>query len=86
MRIEFDDNAFEDLVYWVRQDRKTAMKVLSLIREAGRTPFSGRGKPEPLRHSLSGYWSRQIDEEHRLVYRSDEEVVHVISCRYHYSK
>jgi toxin YoeB len=57
----------------------------SLIRAAARDPFDGPGKPEPLRHSMAGYWSRRIDAEHRLVYRADEEVLHLLSCRYHYT-
>ncbi len=85
MRVEFDEEALVDLTYWVRQDRKKALRILKLIRDATRTPFSGLGKPEPLRQSLSGYWSRRIDGEHRLVYRCGENVLRVLSCRYHYS-
>ena len=86
MRIEFDDTALEDLTYWVGKDRRKALRILKLIREAARSPFDGIGKPEPLRQALSGYWSRRIDQEHRLVYRCDSETLHVLSCRYHYSK
>jgi len=84
MKVELDEGAFEDLTHWVRQDRKKALRILRLIREITRTPFSGTGKPEPLRHGLAGYWSRRIDSEHRLVYRCDGEVVRVLACRYHY--
>jgi toxin YoeB len=85
MRVEFGEKAFEDLSYWVKTDRKKALKILKLIREITRTPFSGTGKPEPLSHSLAGYWSRRIDREHRLVYRAGTEVVHILACRFHYS-
>jgi len=84
MRIELDEAAIEDLAYWVRHDRKKALRVLKLIQESARTPFEGTGKPEPLRHALSGYWSRRIDSEHRLVYRYEEGLLRVQSCRYHY--
>jgi toxin YoeB len=79
-----DINAIEDLKYWVRHDRKKADKILKLIEEVYRTPFSGTGKPEPLKHILSGCWSRRIDEEHRLVYRLENEQLTILSCRYHY--
>jgi toxin YoeB len=84
MRIELDESAFEDLAYWVRHDRKKALRILRLIQKSARTPFEGTGKPEPLRHALSGYWSRRIDGEHRLVYRYEEGLLRVLSCRYHY--
>jgi toxin YoeB len=84
MTIELDDGAFEDLAYWVRHDRKKALRILKLIRETARTPFEGTGKPEPLRHGLAGYWSRRITEEHRLVYRYEEGRLRILSCRYHY--
>lgn len=84
MRIELDEAALEDLAFWVRSDRKKALRILKLIRETARTPFEGRGKPEPLRHALSGYWSRRITDEHRLVYRYEEGRLRILSCRYHY--
>jgi toxin YoeB len=82
--IEFDPDAFEDLAWWIERDRKTALRVVRLIREAQRTPFEGTGKPEPLRHELRGAWSRRIDGEHRLVYVVSEAVIRIIACRYHY--
>jgi toxin YoeB len=66
--LEFDPNAFEDLAWWVAQDRNKALRLIKLIREVQRDPFTGTGKPEPLRHELAGCWSRRIDQEHRLVY------------------
>ena len=83
-RAEFDAAALEDLVWWVQHDRKIALRVLRLIRETLRTPFSGTGKPEPLRHELQGAWSRRITREHRLVYVVSEERVRFVACRYHY--
>lgn len=85
MPVELDDAAIEDLTYWVGKDRKKALRILKLIRDVTRTPFSGLGKPEPLRHGLAGYWSRRIDSEHRLVYRCEKDLIRVLSCRYHYS-
>jgi toxin YoeB len=68
MRLVFDENAFEDLAWWVKIDLKKAKKIISLLHEIKRTPFTGRGKPEALKHALSGCWSRRIDKEHRIVY------------------
>lgn len=84
MNLEFDENAFEDLRYWVDVDRKKAQKILKLIEEVKRTPFSGTGKPEPLKHTLSKAWSRRIDHEHRLVYTVEDKKIRILSCRYHY--
>ena len=81
---EFDAAALEDLVWWVQHDRKTALRLLRLIRETLRTPFEGTGKPEPLRHELRGAWSRRITREHRLVYVVQEDRVRFVACRYHY--
>jgi toxin YoeB len=82
--IEFDPNAFDDLVWWIQQDRKTALRIIKLIKEIQRTPFEGTGKPEPLKHELQGCWSRRIKQEHRLVYEVSETKVRILACRYHY--
>ena len=84
--LEFDAAAFEDLAWWVENDRKTALKVIKLIREVQRTPYEGTGQPEQLKHELAGCWSRRIDREHRLVYQVLEEDgrIRVLACRYHY--
>jgi toxin YoeB len=84
MNLEFDNNAFEDLRYWVDVDRKKAKKIMNLIEEVKRSPFSGTGKPEPLRYNLAKAWSRRIDQEHRLVYTVEDNKIRIISCRYHY--
>lgn len=83
--VNFDPAASEDLLYWLASDRKKARRITRLIGEIQRDPFTGTGKPEPLKGDLSGYWSRRIDDEHRLVYRADEKEVKIIKARYHYS-
>ena len=80
----FDPAAFEDLAWWVGQDRKQALRIIDLIRDMQRDPFRGIGKPEPLKHELKGCWSRRIDREHRLVYQVTEDKIRVLACRYHY--
>jgi toxin YoeB len=82
--LEFDASALEDLTWWVKQDRKMALRVLRLIEETHREPFSGIGKPEPLKHELAGCWSRRIDNEHRLVYQVFKDKIRILACRYHY--
>ncbi len=83
--IHFDPDGWEDLMYWLGADRKKAIRITRLIAEIQRDPFAGIGKPEPLKGVLSGYWSRRIDDEHRLVYRADEKEVKILKARYHYS-
>ena len=86
MKITFSKNAWEDYVYWQTTDKKILKKINELIKEIQRTPFEGKGKPEPLKYDLSGYWSRRIDREHRLVYQFVDGEVLVYSCRYHYGE
>jgi len=86
MRLVFDENAFEDLAWWISNDAKKARKVIALIQEVRRTPFLGRGKPEPLKHELTGCWSRRIDEKHRLVYEPSGNDIRILSCRFHYDE
>lgn len=74
----------EDLIHWVGTDRKTALRILKMVEEVLRTPFSGTGKPEPLRHQAEGAWSRRITQEHRLVYRVGKDRVDFLQARYHY--
>ena len=85
MKLEFDINAIEDLRYWIQIDKKKAEKILKLVEEIFRNPFSGTGKPEPLKHMLTGCWSRRIDHEHRLVYKVEHDIIIILLCRYHYS-
>jgi toxin YoeB len=82
--IHFDPDAWEDFVFRLASDRKTARRITRLIAEIQRDPVTGIGKPEPLRGELSGYWSRRIDDEHRLVYRADDNGVKILKARYHY--
>ena len=78
--------AWGDYVYWQGQDRKTLKRINKLISETQRMPFEGIGKPEPLKENLAGFWSRRIDDTHRLVYVVDHKQLTIISCRYHYDK
>lgn len=76
--------AWEDYLYWQGRDRKTLKRINTLIKDIQRQPFDGLGDPEPLRHQWSGYWSRRIDREHRLVYKVTDDAIIVVQCRYHY--
>lgn len=80
----FTDEAWNSYIYWQTQDKKTLKRINELIKDTLREPFDGIGKPEALKHSLSGYWSRRIDETNRLVYEATETMLVIISCRYHY--
>ncbi|MCB1384349.1 MAG: Txe/YoeB family addiction module toxin [Nitratireductor sp.] len=84
MRLVFSPQAWEDYLYWQSADRKRLDRINTLIRECTRTPFKGTGKPAPLRGALSGWWSRRIDREHRLVYRVEADDLQIAQCRYHY--
>lgn len=86
MRLTFDENAFDDLSWWLSHDTKVTKRLVSLIQETAKTPFSGRGKPEPLKHDLAGCWSRRIDEANRLVYMVTEDEIRILACRFHYTK
>ncbi|MFJ5259398.1 Txe/YoeB family addiction module toxin [Streptomyces sp. NPDC088387] len=83
--VNFDPAAWDDLLHWLETDRKMVRRVVRLIGEIQRDPFNGIGKPEPLKGDLSGYWSRRIDDEHRLVYRADDKQVKILKARYHYT-
>jgi toxin YoeB len=76
--------ALDDLRYWVEADSRKAARILKLIEEVCRTPFSGTGKPEALKHLGGGVWSRRIDQEHRLVYSVEADSIRILQCRYHY--
>ena len=82
--LEFDPAAFEDLAWWVEQDRHKALRIINLVKDVQRDPFKGIGKPEPLKHVLKGCWSRRIDQEHRLIYQVTEDKIRILACRYHY--
>jgi toxin YoeB len=84
VKIIFSEHAWEDYLYWQRSDKKTLRRINILIKEIMRAPFQGMGKPEPLKHALSGYWSRRINDEHRIVYKITEEAIQIAQLRYHY--
>lgn len=86
VNVYWTKRAAEDRNYWRRKDRKIATRIESLIADIQRAPFHGIGKPEPLRHEFSGYWSRRITAEHRLVYRVEAGVLYIASCRFHYTR
>ena len=86
MKITFSLNAWEDYLSWQQQDKKMLKKINQLIKDIQRTPFEGVGKPEPLKYDLSGFLSRRIDREHRLVYQVQGNEILIYSCRYHYDR
>ncbi len=82
----FSDNAWEEYTSWLTEDRKILKRINELLKDIERNGHKGLGKPEPLKHNFTGYWSRRITDEHRLIYSIDENNVNIISCRYHYKK
>lgn len=84
MKLVFAEEAWQDYLYWQKQDRKMVERINKLVQEATREPFAGIGKPEPLKHALAGYWSRRITDEHRMVYRFDGDCLLIAQLRYHY--
>jgi toxin YoeB len=84
VKLVFHERAWEDYLYWQANDPKLLARLNTLIKETCRTPFTGIGKPEPLRRPLTGWWSRRIDREHRLVYRPTDDGLLIAQCRYHY--
>ena len=84
MELIITDKAFEDIQFWLKNDRKILSKIFTLIDNCKNSPFEGIGKPEPLRHNLAGYWSRRINSEHRLVYKVEDNTITIIQCKLHY--
>jgi len=84
MPIKFSDHAWEDYLYWQATDKAVLKRINALLRDIQRSPFDGIGKPEALKHHLAGFWSRRIDDEHRLVYAIQDGSILVAQCRYHY--
>ncbi len=84
MILSFADDAWDDYLYWQQSDKKILKKINRLIKEIQRDPFDGIGEPEPLKYNWSGYWSRRITIEHRLVYKVTEDNLMIAQCRYHY--
>ena len=84
MKILFSERAWEDYLYWQQIDKKMLNRVNNLIKDIQRNPYNGIGKPEPLKHGLSGYWSRRIDDEHRILYKIENDTLLLAQIRYHY--
>ena len=84
MKIEFSESAWEDYLYWQKTDKAILKRINGLIHDIQRSPFEGIGKPEPLKHALSGFWSRRINDEHRIVYSVEGNVLRIAQVRYHY--
>lgn len=84
MKLLFAETAWADYLYWQQTDRRLLVRVNQLIREVQREPYAGIGKPEALKHALAGWWSRRIDEQHRMVYRVQDDVLQIAQLRYHY--
>jgi toxin YoeB len=84
MKLIFANEAWDDYLFWQQQDRKMVERINKLIKEIQREPFSGIGKPELLKHALSGYWSRRINDEHRIVYKAEQDALWIVQLRYHY--
>jgi len=86
MNIVWSKEAWEDYLYWQQTDKKILKRINSLIKETIRQPYEGIGEPEPLKHDWTGYWSRRINREHRLLYKYTKDALIIVQCRYHYSK
>ena len=84
MNLIFSDKAWDEYMYWQNTDKQILKKINQLIKDIKREPFEGIGKPEPLKYELSGFWSRRISDEHRLIYEVSESYIAIVSCRFHY--
>ncbi|MCD6004011.1 Txe/YoeB family addiction module toxin [Halomonas sp. IOP_6] len=84
MKLIFAEHAWEDYLYWQKTDKKVLSRINKLIKETQREPFGGVGKPEPLKHGLAGYWSRRINEEHRMIYKVTDDALLIAQLRYYY--
>lgn len=85
-KVVFLPKAFDEIKFWAEQDKDILIRIFELIKDIQRSPFSGIGKPEPLKHQLKGLWSRRITKEHRLIYQIRNEEIVIVSCRFHYQK
>ncbi len=84
MKLIFVDESWEDYLYWQKTDRNILERINNLVKDISRNPYSGLGKPEPLKYKYQGFWSRRITEEHRLIYRIVDNEIHIAKCRFHY--
>ncbi|MBL4607273.1 MAG: Txe/YoeB family addiction module toxin [Pseudomonadales bacterium] len=85
MKLTFSSTIWDQYLYWQTTDKKVVQRINTLIKEVAQTPYEGIGKPEPLKHGLAGYWSRRINDEHRLVYKYQDETLLIAQVRYHYT-
>ncbi len=84
MKLIFAEKAWDDYLYWLKADKKMLNRINNLIKDIKREPFEGIGKPEPLKHALSGYWSRRLNDEHRIIYKVHDDSILIAQLRYHY--
>jgi toxin YoeB len=84
MKLIFVDESWEDYLYWQKTDRKILERINNLVKDISRNPYTGLGKPEPLKYKYQGYWSRRITEEHRIIFRVLNDEIHIAKCRFHY--
>ena len=84
MKFVFTELSWEDYLYWQKNDKQKLKRINELLKDISRSPYAGIGKPEPLRFNYSGFWSRRIDEEHRLIYRVVEDEIQIAKCKFHY--
>lgn len=84
MKYIFVDESWEDYLFWQKNDKKKLKRINDLLKAIARSPYAGLGKPEPLKYKYSGFWSRRIDDEHRLIYKYQEGEIHIAKCRFHY--
>ncbi len=86
MKYVFVEESWEDYLYWQHHNRKMLRRINDLLKDISRNPYTGIGKPEPLKHKYSGFWSRRIDEKHRLIYMVNENQILIAKCRFHYDE
>jgi len=84
MKYIFVDESWEDYLYWQQNDKKMLLRINDLLKDISRDPFSGKGKPEPLKFNYKGFWSRRIDDNHRLIYKIQDDEIIIAKCRFHY--
>jgi toxin YoeB len=84
MKIVFTELSWDDYLFWQKNDKNKLKRINELVKDISRNPYDGIGKPEALKFNYAGFWSRRIDEEHRLIYRVDEDEIQIVKCRFHY--
>jgi toxin YoeB len=84
MKYVFVDESWDDYLYWQQTDKRTLRRINDLLKAISREPYTGIGKPEPLKHKYQGFWSRRIDDKHRLIYQVHQDEIRIVKCRFHY--